>query len=294
MYNSQLAVFVSVADCGSFTKAAQKLYISSTAVMKQVNALEKHLGLELLERTNQGVRLTSAGESIYKDAKFMIEYSDKAVTRARQRSGQADMTFCVGTSMLNPCKAFMDLWAGVSDHFPGYKLHIIPFEDDHNGILAEIDALGEKYDFLVGVCDSSLWLSRCHFYPLGEYRRCVAVPVTHPLAKKEMLSITDLYGETLMMVKRGDSPINDRERDEIEQNHPQIRLEDTPPFYDIEVFNRCVQNGFLLSSIECWEDVHPALVTLPLDWDHTIPYGLLYALEPETDILRLVDAIGKY
>mgnify|MGYP002574371263 CR=1 FL=1 len=45
MYNSQLTVFVCVADCGSFTKAASKLYISPTAVMKQMNALgfKQHL-----------------------------------------------------------------------------------------------------------------------------------------------------------------------------------------------------------------------------------------------------------
>ena len=44
MYNSQLTTFVQVADSGSFNKAAEALYISSTAVIKQINALEKHLG----------------------------------------------------------------------------------------------------------------------------------------------------------------------------------------------------------------------------------------------------------
>lgn len=45
MYNSQLTTFVQVADSGSFNKAAEALYISSTAVIKQINALEKHLDL---------------------------------------------------------------------------------------------------------------------------------------------------------------------------------------------------------------------------------------------------------
>ena len=39
----------------------------------------------------------------------------------------------------------------------------IPFEDDHNGILLEIEQLGEKFDFLIGVCDSQTWLSMCDF-----------------------------------------------------------------------------------------------------------------------------------
>ena len=45
MYNKYLEVFIQVADTGSFSKAAEKLYISSTAVMKQMNLMEQELGL---------------------------------------------------------------------------------------------------------------------------------------------------------------------------------------------------------------------------------------------------------
>ena len=54
MYNPLLTAFVCAADCGSFTKAAEKLYLSPTAVMKQINTLESHLQLQLISRTNQG------------------------------------------------------------------------------------------------------------------------------------------------------------------------------------------------------------------------------------------------
>ena len=79
MYNPLLTAFVCAADCGSFTKAAEKLYLSPTAVMKQINTLESHLQLQLISRTNQGIRLTPAGESIYADAKFLFDYSARAV-----------------------------------------------------------------------------------------------------------------------------------------------------------------------------------------------------------------------
>lgn len=49
--------------------------------------------------------------------------------------------------------------------------------------------------------------------------------------------------------------------------------EDTPQFYDMEVFNRCVQTRNPIMSLECWGEVHPALVTLPVDWPFTIPMG---------------------
>lgn len=74
MYNPMLDTFMAVAELGSFTKAAEALYISPTAVMKQMNSLEAHLNLKLIDRTASGAKLTPAGEMIYRDAKFMADY----------------------------------------------------------------------------------------------------------------------------------------------------------------------------------------------------------------------------
>ena len=131
MYNPLLDTFLAVADCGSFTKAADSLYISPTAVMKQINSLEKHLNLKLIDRYPTGVTLTPAGKAIYQDAKFMIDYSRKSIAGAKAAMINPDTTFCVGTSLLNPAKPFMDLWYKVNKDFPNYKLHLVPFEDDH-------------------------------------------------------------------------------------------------------------------------------------------------------------------
>ena len=51
MYNLQIKTFLKVVDLGSFNKASIELYISASAVIKQINALEKNLGLTLLNRT---------------------------------------------------------------------------------------------------------------------------------------------------------------------------------------------------------------------------------------------------
>lgn len=294
MYNHLLDTFITVADCGSFTKAAGKLYISPTAVMKQMNTLEAELELKLIDRTPSGIRLTRAGSLIYQDAKFMIEYSRRALENAHNSMGTSDNTFRVGTSLLNPARPFMDLWYQVNQEFSEYRLHLVSFEDDHRGILSEIEKLGEKFDFLIGVCDSRAWLSRCSFLQLGFYKKMIAVPREHRLAAKKILKPEDLYGETLMMVKRGDSGVNDFLRNDLEMHHPQIRIEDTAQFYDLSVFNRCSETGHVLLSLECWQDVHPGLVTLPVDWGYQIPYGLLYSPSPSEDVLCFVNAVKKY
>lgn len=291
MFNSQLTTFVCVADCGSFTKAADKLFVTPTAIMKQVNALEAHLNLKLIERTRQGVHLTPAGEVIYKDAKFLFDFSRRSIENARKAMQTQDKIFRVGTSLLNPAKPFMDLWYQVNSQFPEYKLHLIPFEDDHEGILTEIASLGEKFDFLLAVCDSKLWLDKCNMLPLGHYKKMCAVSHTHPLAEKSCLKLSDLYGETLMMVKEGDSAANDLIRADLRAHHPAIRIEDTPQFYDMSVFNRCIESNNVLLMLECWQDVHPALVSIPVEWDYTIPYGLLYPLKPSEDVRRFVEVV---
>ena len=293
MYNPILDTFIAVVDCGSFTKASERLYVSPTAVMKQMNTLESHLSLKLIERTPTGVCLTPAGKVIYRDAKFMIDYSQKSIAEANAAAHTFDTTFCVGTSLLNPAKPFMDLWYRINKDFPDYKLHLVPFEDNHEGILSEIEKLGEKFDFLIGVCDSKAWLSLCRFLPLGRYRKMVAVSREHPLAKKNRIEIEDLYGETLMMVRRGDSGVNDFLRNDLETNHQEIHIEDTPQFYDLSVFNRCAETGNVLLTIECWQDVHPGLVTVPVNWDYSIPYGILYSLNAPDDVIKFIDAAAK-
>mgnify|MGYP002560466215 CR=1 FL=1 len=293
MYNPMLNTFIAVADHGSFAKAAQLLYISPTAVMKQINTLENHLDIKLTERTPTGIKLTPAGEIIYRNAKFIIDYSQKAVAEAKASLLDYDTTFCVGTSLLNPAKPFMDVWYRVNHEFPQYKLHLVPFEDYHEGILSEIEKLGKKFDFLIGVCDSKAWLSRCNFLPLGRYKKMIAVSREHRLAKKSLIEINELYGETLMMVKRGDSGVNDFLRNDLERNHPQIKLEDTPHFYDMSVFNRCAETDKVLLTIECWQDVHPGLVSIPVNWDYSIPYGLLYSFDAPKDVFKFVETVEK-
>lgn len=83
MYNPQLETFIHVADTGSFNKAAEESYITSTAVIKQINLLEQSLDVKLFDRTHRGLTLTKAGRSLYKDAKYIISYCNDSVIRAK-------------------------------------------------------------------------------------------------------------------------------------------------------------------------------------------------------------------
>lgn len=289
MYDPIVKTFITVADCGSFTSAASKLYISPTAVMKQINTLESRMSLTLLSRNSSGVELTKAGKVIYLAAKDIIERCENAIQQAKKEEEEYEKTFCVGTSLLNPAKPLMDLWYQLNDRFPGYKLHIVPFDDSIKDMISVIDSLGEKFDFLVGACNSKTWMSKCDTLEIGKCRFTVAVSRNHRLAGKKSVSIDDLEGETVMMVKQGDSPNNDKLRKDL-ISHGRITVTDTPNSYDLSVFNRCAETNNVLLSLDCWHDIHPGLVTVPLEYPLSIPLVIMYAKDAPDDIKEFIKA----
>lgn len=293
MINPLLLTFIAVVDEGSFTKASEKLYLSPTAVMKQMNALETHLNLRLIDRTKSGITLTEPGKIIYEKAKFMIDYSNTSIMEAKAMASENVTAFCIGNSLLNPAKPFIDLWNHVGGKFASYSLHLVIFDDTKDGILNEISLLGVKFDFIVGICDSVQWKSRCNILPLGSYKKMIAVNPNHRLAKKKSIKVEELDNETLMMISKGDSKLNDYIRNDLETNHPNIHIEDVGVFYDMSVFNECAATDKVLLTTECWKNVHPGLVTIPVEWDYEITYGLLYGFNPPADVLEFVDAVKK-
>lgn len=86
MVSPQLLTFIVVAKSGSFSKAAETMYVSPTAVMKQVDLLEKRPGVTLFKRTNHGLILTDASISILNDAKYLVDYATRAEEKARGMS----------------------------------------------------------------------------------------------------------------------------------------------------------------------------------------------------------------
>lgn len=291
MYRQELTTFMAVAEQGSFLKASKELYITPASVMNQINKLESLVGVKLIVRTNQGTQLTAAGRSFYKDARKMIRQSEQAIARARQIVKDEQQAIRVGTSILRPCKTLVDLWSNIDDGTLAVTIRIVPFDDSPASMETMLDSLGKEIDCFVGPCDSLTWKERYNILPLQPVHCCLAVPRKHPLSRKEMLRWSDLDGETVLLVKRGDSPVLNRLRDEIETQHPHITLMDTPHFYDTSVFNTCEQTGCLMETLDIWKDVHPSLVTIPMEWEYTMPYGIVYAKktsEPMEAFIRML------
>lgn len=77
-------LFYNVAKCGSFSKAAEKLYISQPAITQSIKKLEETLGGTLFYRNTKGISLTEEGKNLYKFIEESIETLDNAQTKFEQ------------------------------------------------------------------------------------------------------------------------------------------------------------------------------------------------------------------
>ena len=94
-----------------------------------------------------------------------------------------------------------------------------------------------------------------------------------------------------MVLRRGESAVLNQLRDDILENHPQIRIADVPNFYDTSIFNECERMNYLMETLDIWAYIHPSLVTLPMDWEYEIPYGIVYAKKPSKAAKAFIDIV---
>lgn len=217
MYNLQLETFIVVADLGSFNKAAEALYITPPAVTKQINLLEKDLDLKLFVRTHRGLALTEAGKSLYKDAKYIIQYCKESVERAKKAMEEKDNIIRVGISPMTPAAPLLQEWTKVQKDYPDIKLQMIPFMNSQESAREILRNLGTNIDVVAGIFDETMLnLRQCAGLEISREPICCAVSLQHPLAKKEILKISDLYGQNLLLMRRGWSHYVDVLREDLE------------------------------------------------------------------------------
>ena len=293
MYNPQLETFLCVAECGSFNKAAEKLFISPPAVIKQINLLEENLDLQLFVRTHRGLVLTKAGQSLYQDTKYIIQYCKDSVTRAKNAMQETENVIRIGTSPMTPAQVLVDLWPKLQAYCPNIKFQLIPFDNTPENAREILGNLGQNIVVVAGIFDETMLnLRQCKGLEISREPICCAVSVHHRLAQKNSLTVQDLYGENLMLMRRDWSHYVDLLRDDLWKNHPQIHIVDFD-FYDVAAFNQCENNNCVLMAVENWRYVHPLLKILPVDWGYTIPFGLLHSPNPSFAVAEFLRAVEK-
>jgi DNA-binding transcriptional LysR family regulator len=181
----RLRYFLAVADRLSFRGAAEELHIAQPALSRQVAALERELGVILLERDRGGVALTVAGRLGAAAARFLLASALETLRRV-QRADRGAHRLVVGyRSGIVPTpaiRAFTERWPEAS-----VEIRTLDWDDQERLITAGAVDVG----FLrAPVAGDGLRVS-----PLFREPMLVALPVGHPLADRETLSEAELAGE---------------------------------------------------------------------------------------------------
>lgn len=293
MYNPQLATFIKVADVGSFSKAAVELYITPTAVIKQINSLEKELNLQLFVRTHRGLTLTPEGKSLYKDAKYLISYAKKALARARNARVKAQDIIRIGVSPMTPAQFLLDLFPQIHKQYPQLKFELVPYENSRENAKEILNNMGKNIDLVAGLYDEDyLKYYNCSALTLENAPLVCAMSIHHELAEKEILTMEDLFGEDVLLIHQGWNKHMDELRYDIEKNYPEINLIDFD-LYRVAVFNRCENDNSILIVTDLFKNVHPLLKFIPVDWKYTIPFGLFHAQKPSPNVQLVLDMVNK-
>src|SRR5258707_2602711 len=92
-----LRYFVALADAGSFTHAAERMFIAQPTLSQQIRRLEEIVGTQLLQRRREGLQLTKAGALLLDASRTVLSLVDHEVNRTRQAAGLArpDLRRCL-------------------------------------------------------------------------------------------------------------------------------------------------------------------------------------------------------
>src|SRR5271156_3909952 len=82
-----LRYFVALADAGSFTHAAEQMFIAQPTLSQQIRRLEEIVGTQLLQRRREGLQLTKAGAVLLDASRTVLSLVDHEVHRTRQAAG---------------------------------------------------------------------------------------------------------------------------------------------------------------------------------------------------------------
>ena len=174
----QLEYFTTVAELGSFRRAAERLAVTQPSLSKQINTLEEELGLRLFERTSRQVKLSRPGQELLEEARAVLAAAYGFKTRARELSQRP--AYHLNAGVLPSIGAYFmpRLTRRLSAVFPDLQISFI--EGPSSDLLrrletGEVDCVmasrGPQADFSVKpVFDETLWVCTRADDPLMQAR----------------------------------------------------------------------------------------------------------------------------
>jgi DNA-binding transcriptional LysR family regulator len=179
----QLQTLVAIAEHGTLMAAADALSVSQPAVTKSIKELEARLGVQLLERSGAGVRLTRYGETLLRRARAVVAEIASAERELDEMKSGAERTLSIGVSLLASSIAMPDALRAFRRRLPDVRLNV------YECVPAQIiDGLRDgSFDLCVAFVADSDVTAEYRVVPIGESAQVLAVPGGDPLARETRL-----------------------------------------------------------------------------------------------------------
>jgi DNA-binding transcriptional LysR family regulator len=189
---ARLHVFREVVQRGSLSAAAEALSFTQPAVSRQIAALEREAGAQLLERTPRGIRLTEAGRVLLGHAEAILERMAAARAQVEAVAGLAAGRLRIGAFQTANATVVPRAIAAFAAAYPQVELSLVEAVTEH--AIAHLRA--GDVDLAVVTHVPELEGGELETVDLVDDELLVALPAAHPLAHKPKLRLRDLRGET--------------------------------------------------------------------------------------------------
>lgn len=197
MEMQQLRYVVAVARAGNFSRAAEQCHVAQPSLSQQIQKLEDELGERLFDRMKREVKLTSHGEVFLRRAIRILEEVDAAKREAADAKDLLRGTLTIGVLPTIAPYLLPAALAEFTKKFHGVE--IIVHEDTTTRLLK----LAHGYEIDFALVSQPIQDERLEVRQLFTEELLLALPPGHPLARKRSVTVADLAGESLIVMKEG-------------------------------------------------------------------------------------------
>ena len=202
----QLKYVTTIANIGSISEAAKRLFVSQPSLTKAIKELEKEMGITIFDRTNKGITVSKEGERFLGYARQVLEKAALLEEQYKSQSG-GKKQFSVSTQHYSfAVNAFVELLKGAEiDQYDVSLRETQTYEiiDDVAHMKSEIGLLYYN-DFNRPVLEKLIHTNELTFTELFTAHPHIFIGKTHPLAHKEVVSMDELEEYPYISFEQGD------------------------------------------------------------------------------------------
>lgn len=206
MLLKQMEYFQAVVEYGNFYRAAEKCYISQSAISQQIKKLESELGVQLLDRHNHTFSLTPAGEHFYRKSLVITSDIEQLVREVKRMDQNDHVTLHFGYYKGYYGNELTEAVSIFSQKYPAVEIHITA--GSHEELY---EALENNTVDLVLSDQRRAFSGMYNNLILSESRIHIEISTRNPLSKLKQIEIDDLKNTPCILVTNETSQEEERQ-----------------------------------------------------------------------------------